>query len=682
MAIFTATATFIVANTGLTASFALFGTTVSTAGLIASGLRIVAGALISSAVASRQSQQQLQPQEIQANLNQSTGPRRIGYGLNRLGGVRAFWEADDGTLHQVIVHHEGPVSELITYVYDGEVVAHDPATGVISGASVDLEEKVLAIFNNGGTTQNADLVAAFPSMWTADHKLENSVTTYARYIKPKPSKFNTIFAKADKTPLQIDAKCKEVLDLRDGVVKYSDNPALCVNDYLTSNDGARIKASRISEDSIKTWADVNDVFVPTTTSTERRYRMAEVYGLNEAPKEVLPRFLAAADAKVYLSAEGQLAFMPGVYSEPDVTIAPEDILEISAESGRNPLTDFNVLKGTHRSPDHGFQDTEVPERRDEAGILERGEQTAQIDASACPSPFQMQRLMISHEARQKPQWRITLRTNLVGLKARFPKGDGIHTINLEHPRFGGVYEVLNHAFDPVAMQCVIEIASIYDAWDVPASELEEPAPPLDSLNQNSQTGAVPSGLLVSQSVVEISGETNGVEIVANVDDPGRGDLQLTAQYRKTGSTDWKPMLVSEGALVATSGVVGEGEYEVRVYWLGEDVDESSYPEETITVVSNPTIPDAPTGFTATANGSDVDLAWTDGVDGYAKTRVFRNTSSSFSGASFLADVAGLAGQPSSYTDAPSAAGTYYYWVVTLNPSAVSSSETGPETATV
>jgi len=53
----------------------------------------------------------------------------------------------------------------------------------------------------------------------------------------------------------------------------------------------------------------------------------------------------------------------------------------------------------------------------------------------------------------------------------------------------------------------------------------------------------------------------------------------------------------------------------------------------------------------------------------------------FDAASVLADVTGVAGQPSTYTDTP-AAGTWYYWVVTLNPSLVASTETGPQSDTV
>ena len=95
------------------------------------------------------------------------------------------------------------------------------------------------------------------------------------------------------------------------------------------------------------------------------------------------------------------------------------------------------------------------------------------------------------------------------------------------------------------------------------------------------------------------------------------------------------------------------------------------------MISNPTVPATPTEFDGSASGSLASLSWVNAPANYSATRIFRNTVDSYAGASFVDDVAGLAGQPSSFTESP-AAGTYFYWAVTLNPSFVPS----PETASV
>ncbi|MAJ76648.1 hypothetical protein [Sulfitobacter sp. TMED3] len=89
------------------------------------------------------------------------------------------------------------------------------------------------------------------------------------------------------------------------------------------------------------------------------------------------------------------------------------------------------------------------------------------------------------------------------------------------------------------------------------------------------------------------------------------------------------------------------------------------------------MPATPTEFDSSATGSSVNLSWINAPTNYSATRIFRNTVDSYAGASFVDDVAGLAGQPSNFIESP-AAGTYFYWAVTLNPSFVPS----PETASV
>jgi len=628
-------------------------------------------------------------QEIQATINQAMAARRRGYGLNRIGGVRYFFESQSGVLHVGVAHHEGPISSVVQYVVDGLPVTLD-GSGVTTGTN-DFQGKVKIQFDNATGSSFADLRSAFASMWTADHKLEGVVTTYMRLSKPKPEDLTKVFPKLANTPLQIDAECVEVYDPRTDTTAYSNDPALCTRDFLISQDGHRIDAVFIDDTSFGAAATVNETLVDTDVSTQKRYVTALMYGLQDNPKDVLADLLACCDANVYMTPEGKIGILPGVYSEPDVTIGGDDILNIVADPGRDPLESFNVLKGEYRSPEHAFKMQECAELRDTADLALRGEETELLSVPACPDAYQMQRLMRSYRARAQPEWVLTITTNLVGIKARFPKGDGIHTIEIDHPRWGGVYEVMEHAADLQARKCVIKCRSIFDAWTVAAEDLSPPPTPLADLAQNAQTITAPQTLTLSQEVISISGTTNGAQIVAVVADPGRTDVILAVEYRLTGETAWIPATTSPDTYRATTGVIAEGDYEVRASWVGErvaaqsdgvDPESFGYTEiETITVVSNPVAPDAPAAFTAVTAVSDIVLDWTNGVTGYSKTRIYSGATSVFGAASVLADVTGVAGQPSTYTDTP-AAGTWYYWVVTLNPSLVASTETGPQSDTV
>jgi len=658
MAIFSAATAFVAGFISTT-----FGITLATAtALTQVGISLALSAL------TKPKQPTIPPQEVQANISQAAAARRRSYGKVLLGGVRAFFEAKDGVLHIIIVHNEGAVSEILDFVIDGEKVVLD-GSGITTdtGGAFSFDGLVRIQTRNGTQSDYADLLAAFPAMWTAAHRIEGSVTTYARLTGPSPSRISAIFPKGANTVIQMIVNGAEVFDPRTDVVGFDNNPALVARDFMSHPDGMRIPEIHFDDDAIGTFADICDV---------QGYKAAGTYSLNDEPRNVLEAIMKTCDGQPYLTPEGKIGLMGGQYSDPDVTIGQDDILEVNWETGVDAMTDFNVLKGIYTSPDHNFKSEEAPERRNEALLDIQAERTETLDIPWCPDGNQMQKLMQTFEMRERPRYRVNIVTNLVGIKARFPKGDGIHTIRIDHPRIGGVYEVLSHGYSAESGKCRIGLRSTFDAWsDV---ELKPLSPSLAALTQNIQTAPVPSDLALSQEIVAISGQTSGVQIVAQVSDPNRNDLQLIVEFKRSFLvSQWTRMSVAEGALRAVSGVVGEGEYDIRAYWFGRGAAEEDYPEGTITVISNPTVPATPTEFDGSASGSSATLSWVNAPANYSATRVFRNTVDSYAGASFVDDVAGLAGQPSSFTDSP-AAGTYFYWAVTLNPSFVPS----PETASV
>src|SRR5690606_30991035 len=110
---------------------------------------------------------------------------------------------------------------------------------------------------------------------------------------------------------------------------------------------------------------------------------------------------------------------------------------------------YNVLKGSFTSPDHAYQSTPVEEIRDETALLTQERRVDSLPLDMCPSGTQLQRLMKIKFAKDRRTHVGTMRTNLVGLKARFPKGDGIHTIRVQAAEeFGldGIFEVTSHSF--------------------------------------------------------------------------------------------------------------------------------------------------------------------------------------------------------------------------------------------
>jgi len=674
MAIFTALA--LIAPTVFGAGATIFG---FSAKVTAAIFQIGKGLLWS--LAGQALQPKVERQQIQAVINQSAAPRVRAYGRVMLGGVRAIWEAKGGLLYQIVVAHHGPIAGVVRFEIDGTPVEVDGSGNVTTAPWVSYVTINAILAGDGGNYP--EVRAAFPTIWTADHRLSGQATFMVIMRGPKLSKISKIFPRQAQTTVQMVVDSSPVYDPRTGVTAYSDNGGLCILDYLTHPDGMRIPMDLIDLGSFIRFADICDEDVPLRAGgTEKRYRVAGHYTLEDAPKDVLGRMQMACDARLFQTAEGKVGILGGAWSEPDVTITASDIMALSLTDGQDQFSDFNVLKGVFTSPQHRFQSTECAEWRDVVALETEGEMTETLEIDMCPSPSQMQRLMKIYRIGARRKFTGSLGTNLVGLKARFPKGDGIHTVHVVEPESGidAVFEVTSHGYSITERSCQIGIASIENAygWDA-ASEEGDPPPALEDLEKPSAAIDPPTGLTVSQQVVSITGGVNAVRLVLQVADPGREGLQVQAEYRLTSGSDWQPMTAAVGELRARSPVVDDGQgYTMRARWEGEDTWSA---EVTITALSNPVAPAAPASLGHSVAAGVVTLNWINPVDGFYRTRIYRGASNVFASASLIGTVTGVAGQAASTQNTPGV-GTWYYWAVTINASALESAPSGPRTITI
>lgn len=644
-----------------------------------------AGRAVSWSLASQALMRQNMPhQKVQATINQTDAPRVRAYGAVLLGGLRAFFEADDGKLYQIIVLHHGPVDGLIAFRVDGRRITVN-AEGSVTDSPISPD---MQLYFRDGTGQGGDyatVLSKFPSLWTPDHRLQGQATLLAVMTNPGPEQFAEVWPKGPQTVIQAEVRGTPVRNMAGNLV-YSDSAGLCIRDYLTHPDGWRIPSASIDNASFGAFVARCGEPVPLRAGgTEARYRIGGTYSLDDAPKDVAAMMLAACDGQVYQTPEGKVGILGGAWSEPDVTITQDDILSIEFEDGFDPFTDFNVLKGSFLSPAHDYQPTEVPELRDEAALAVQGMRADQVDIHMCPSGSQMQRLLKIIWAKRRRAITGTMTTNLVGLKARFPKGDGIHTIRISAPDFGvdDVFEVTSHSFNVPDGTCQIGIASIANpyTWDV--SEEQPVTSPTGDLPTPPRVTPPPEGASLTQVPVRISGDTYGGKLQLTVNPVSRNDLRLEAQVAvgnvaadAAGPVTWTAM--SGDRFVAETGILqNEQTYTVRYRWRGQKAWQKA---GSVTIVANPNVPASPTEF-ARIGTDGAQFQWRNPSANFWKSRLFRNTTDTFAGASFVDDIAGLPGQISAYTDAPTA-GTWHYFVVALNNSTVASPPAGPITLTI
>src|ERR1700674_804507 len=160
---------------------------------------------------------------------QAVAPRRVQYGVGRLGGIITFLHTtgtNNEKLHIVISLSGHEFFAINTMYFDGVAVPLDGsgnATGNFAGF-------VHAEFNLGtrGQASFPGLIAAAPAFWTAAHRQRGCAGAYVA-LTWDVNKF------PNGVPnITFDVQGRKVYDPRTGTIAYSANAALCIADYLNN----------------------------------------------------------------------------------------------------------------------------------------------------------------------------------------------------------------------------------------------------------------------------------------------------------------------------------------------------------------------------------------------------------------------------------------------------------------
>jgi len=271
---------------------------------------------------------------ILANAPSNTAPIPVIYGARRVGGTRVFIGTsnaydDDGNflsansfLNMVFSICEGRISEF-TAVYLNNVEAwpnKDPRFGdqdVASDKTWVYIEPHLGL-EDQPVSANLKYVAGFGGgtwSWTDAYRLRGVAYCYVRL------QYNTEIWASGVPTVSFDIKGKHVQDPRQTatstglpIERFSNNPALCIRDYLiSSNYGRAIDSALIDDTTFESAADYCDEVVTftqtvsgtTTSVAQKRYTLNGVVNTAETSINILDKMLTTC--------RGSLIFSGGKY---------------------------------------------------------------------------------------------------------------------------------------------------------------------------------------------------------------------------------------------------------------------------------------------------------------------------------------------------------------------------------
>ena len=282
----------------------------------------------------------------------------------------------------------------------------------IGGGAVN----VLEVWKHLGTSTDAadsNLVSLFTG-WTSAHQLrglakmvvmmklnDETERTFARV----PSNYRAIVNGAKVYDPRLDSTRTEITPAGSGshrdddpsTWEWSDNPALCVADYLTETRfGLRLDPSRIDWQSVADSADhceeLSDIPGP---STEQRFTCNGTLSGTATHRENLAALCSSMNGEVIVSG-GQWYVQAGYYTAPTETVTGDDLrgaLALKANAPRGARV--NTLRGLFIDKTHSYQPKETPavfttalRSRDNDQVLER-----EVDLPFTDSPYMAQRLL-------------------------------------------------------------------------------------------------------------------------------------------------------------------------------------------------------------------------------------------------------------------------------------------------
>jgi hypothetical protein len=632
---------------GFTGTVAIGGTAVATAVIAANvaftALTIGANFALQSAEARKQKKAQRRNslngaggQSVQQTVRLSVGPRMRHYGRVKLAGALAFIETKGGVIHQLVVFNSGTVTEFEEWFVGGKSVLID-ADGCVTqqpyyqGAFADPNQRSLVRIESrrGFADQPASalLMGAYPAEWTADHQLKGLAYGVLACRQVAADRFQTVY-NSQIPALGAIMRGVRVYDPRNPAHSatnpdswaWSDNPALCLLDYLAVGMGI----ARASIDAATFAAAANhcdELVAVKGGGTEKRYRLSGGYSFDEDPAGVCQRMLDTFRGQLELTPAGLIGLQIARAITPTVELTDNVLTTVRIERREGLLNEFNAVKVKFTSPAHQWQEQPAATVRDEAAVERLGREI--VDETVLPMVFshtQAQRLAKIELYEDNPEWVGELGCH--GQAAIPLIGQRVFRYRDERLGIDIVARITRLTISKTLESATIAFESVADEtylWDAETEEGPAPALPPDTSTDPLNPGA-PTSLI---SITEAAGASD-VRVALRWSVPERAGQVFDLRYRALSTDPWVQQNgITESRYITAAIPAGTSswEWEVRVRTSQGGVSgwaASTFSDEAFTATS--LLP--PTALAATGGAESVQLSATQSTSAEAWTVEF------------------------------------------------------------
>lgn len=602
------------------------------------------------------------------SVRQPASPRQWIYGRARVGGTFVWMHARDQAggdkfLHLAVVlagHECDAIEEVWFDDYPLQLDADGWDRGRYNpGGTPTGYALVRRYVGAAGQAADAQFLAYGDGAWTEDHRLAGCAYL-AILLAANPDLFpNGIPA------ISAVVRGRKVYDPRTGLTVWSDNPALCLRDYLVN-----VLRASVDDASVIAAANICDETVPLAAGgSERRYALNGGFTLDRAPKDIITD-LANAMAGYAVRSDGTWYLEAGAYTAPTITLTDADLRAPDRVRTRvSRRENFNGVRGVFSAPENNWQPDDFPPVRSATYLAEDDglETWKDIELPFTASASMAQRLAKIDLLRARQQITVDMPCKLSALRVRAGSVVAVTSDYYGWPakpfRVRGWSLVVDQDAAGAPLLGVNlslrEIApNVYD-WDASEEQPYDAAP--DTNLPDPFTISPPGVPAVTESLVDIYGDVTAHAVVTWGESVSGFVRAYQLEYRLADVGSWVVRPQTEGLRDEILGIA-PGVYEFRVKAVSERGVSSVYATARVEITGLSGRPEDIAGLTLQAVSSLAVLQWTQApdLDVLRRGRILVRHSEAMTGATWEDSYSVVEALPGSATVAvvPLKAGTY------------------------
>ena len=391
---------------------------------------------------------------------------QIIYGKMRVGGARIYDEAtgtNNKYLHRIIAFAGHEIEAFDDIYINDEVITLDGSGNVTSPSRYNGKVRINLHLGASDQTADTDLVAESVH-WTTEHRLRGIAYMYIRL------QFDADVFPNGIPEITSTISGKKVYDPRTSATAWSDNPALCLRDYLLASYGIAEDTDNIDDTLVTAAANVCDQ--TNTDAGTTRYTCNGAFTTASTPYDMINSLLTSMDGSLWYS-QGKWRMKPAYWTDPVLDLNEDDLRSgISVSTRHSRRNNFNTVKGTFRGEESNWQTTDYPQVTNADFVTVDGgqESVADVDLPFTDNSVEARRIARISLERNRQQLTVSASFGLKTLQVQV--GDNIRLTN---SRFGWTdkeFEVISWSFgltDGLDLQVNMTLRetaeSVYDEVD-------------------------------------------------------------------------------------------------------------------------------------------------------------------------------------------------------------------------